>query len=158
MTFSGFVWLLCFQGLPFFYIMRFYIFLNSQFFFTYIFVYFQVFYIFHIFRFYYIFYILKFSIFSLLLCFSCVLYFEFPLPSSIGFLSKKRFIYRFKMVTFRCLKVNFGTPTIFEIYKFQKPLPGMLGHAWPYPSQIIWSICMFNRYEVGCTKSILYLH
>ena len=31
-TFSGFVWLLCFQGLPFFYIMRFYIFLNSQFF------------------------------------------------------------------------------------------------------------------------------
>ena len=41
------------------------------------------------------FYILKFSIFSLLLCFSCVLYFEFPLPLPIGFLSTKCFIFQF---------------------------------------------------------------
>ena len=70
------------------YIMKFLFFLNSQFF-TYIFAYSQVFYIFHIFRFYYIFYILKFSIFSLLLCFSYVLYFELPLPFTKSFLSRK---------------------------------------------------------------------
>ena len=50
-------------------------------FFTYIFVYFRAFHIFHILRLYSIFYILKFSIFSLLLCFSYVLYFELLVPA-----------------------------------------------------------------------------
>ena len=68
------------------------IFLDSGFF-TYCFVYFQVFYIFDIFRSYYIFCILEFFVFSSLLCFSYLLYFKFPLPLPIGFLSQKYFIY-----------------------------------------------------------------
>ena len=75
-------------------------FLNSRFF-TVILGYFQFFYIFHIFRFYYIFYILEFSRGSLLLCFSYVLYFEFPLPAPIGFLSRKCFMWQFLLPSWR---------------------------------------------------------
>ena len=85
--FSGFVLLLYFPGLPFVCIMRFFISFNSQFF-TYIFVYFQVsisfifsgfttFFIFSRFLYFLYFYALH------------VLYFEFPLPLLIGFLSRK---------------------------------------------------------------------
>ena len=79
-VFSRFTFLLYYEVFIFFF--------KSQFC-TYIFAYFWFFYLFHLFRFYYTFNILTFSIFSLLLCFSYVLYLEFPLPLAIGFLSRK---------------------------------------------------------------------
>ena len=39
-------------------------------------------------------------------------------------------------------------------YKFQK----LLWECLTMPSETTWSICSFNRYEVACIKSTLYLH
>ena len=41
--------------------------------------------------------------------------------------------------------------------KVSKVSLGMRWHAWPHSPKLTWSIYNFNRYEVACKKSTLYL-